>query len=104
MFLQSHGSITAQQTTAEGSAYTTLLADSFHSSAQVRTKWHGADPGATRRPAFAFYGTSESAPNFTRVRRSDSSQSRFATVSSSALFGIDAAFGYPFASMKPSGP
>jgi hypothetical protein len=41
MFLQSHGPITAQQTTAEGSAYTTLLTDSFHSSAQVRTRWHG---------------------------------------------------------------
>jgi hypothetical protein len=46
MFLQSHGPITAQQTTAEGSAYTTLLTDSFLSSAQIRTKWHGADPGA----------------------------------------------------------
>jgi hypothetical protein len=45
MFLQSHGPITAQQTTAEGSAYTTLLTDSFLSSAQIRTKWHGADPG-----------------------------------------------------------
>ena len=46
MFLQSHGRITAQRTTAEGPAYTTLLIDAFHSSAQAPTKWHGADPGA----------------------------------------------------------
>ena len=72
-----------------------------HRSAQSGTGRTQARHSASR---IAFYGTPESAPNFTRVRRSDSSQSRFATVSSSALFGIDAAFGYPFASMKPSGP
>jgi hypothetical protein len=52
----------------------------------------------------ALYATSESAPNFTRVRHSDSIQSRFATVPSSALFGTGTAVGYPFSSAMPSGP
>ena len=71
MFLQSRGPITAQQTTAEGSAYTTLLTDSFLSSAQVRTKWHGADPDA---PLGVPYSLSTEHRRVRRISRASGAQ------------------------------
>ena len=84
-------SLDRRQLTATGQRVFQLLADGRHCSPTRGHRDEGTQGGSVGR--IALYAASERAPNFTRVRRSDSTHSRFATASSSALFGMGAAVG-----------